>query len=605
MKNILQKREYKGRDLVLLMCRASPLYSAVAIIYRLIGAAIPTLTIVATAGFINAALAVMAGTRGLGAIALPIGGLIVVKFFQTLMNVIMEYINCRRKIYFRRALRPMIIARVAALEYHHIENPDTADLISRVTPVFDTEIVECFESVVYFAEQVIAALGVVITVMAGAWWAGLIIIASAVPLIIIAKKAGERSYEAKRKTSKLHRRTAYLSEVLKSREAVEERTVYGYTDAVNDVYMEQFHKARKIQLWVDLKNFIRMKAGGVFGSIIAIGTILSMVPSVLNKSIDYGMFIALMGGIINLVRTASWGVNNLIQNIAAKREYLRDLTRFMELETVEEFDALPEPGMDFEKITFENVSFTYPGTEKPVLKDLSFAIEKGRHYSFVGVNGAGKTTITKLLTGLYTNYTGEIRVDGRSLRELSQAELKGMSTVVYQDFARYSFSFYDNIAIGAINSDRNEAAVENAARLIGLAETVKKLPDGMNSYLGKIYEGGVDISGGEWQRVAMARSLVSSAPLCILDEPTAALDPLSESRVYSQFENISKGRTTIFISHRLGSTKLADIIYVLDDGHIAERGSHVQLMQNDGLYAQMYKSQADWYTDEEGEREYA
>ncbi|NLA88068.1 MAG: ABC transporter ATP-binding protein, partial [Clostridiales bacterium] len=345
MKNILQKRQYKSRDLLLLMCRVSPLFSAIAVIYRLIGAAIPTLTIIATAGFINAALSVVAGTRELSAIVLPISGLMGVTLFQALIgSVIMGYINCRRSIYFRRVLRPMIIARVAALEYRHIENQDTADLISRVAPNFDTQIAECFDSVISLAGQVISALGVVITVMAGAWWAGLIIGASAVPLMIIAKKAGERSYEAGRETSKLHRRTAYLSGVLKSREAVEERTVYGYTDAMNDVYMEQFHKARKIQQWVNLKNFIKMKAGGVFGSIIAIGTILTMVPSVLNKSIDYGMFIALMGGIINLVRSMSWGVNNLIQNIAAKREYLRDLTKFMELEAAEDFEALPEPG---------------------------------------------------------------------------------------------------------------------------------------------------------------------------------------------------------------------------------------------------------------------
>lgn len=603
MKNILQKRTYRGWDLFFLMWRVSPLYAAVALVSRLLGASCATLTIYATAGFINAALAVVAGTRQLGAIMLPIGGLLGVMLYQTLVSIVfMRYINARKKIYFRKTLRPMILRHVSSLAYWHIENQDTADLISRVAPKFDTEVVACYDAVLNLAGQALSALGVVVTVMTRAWWAGLIIIASAAPLMYIAKKAGERSYEAQRETSKIHRRTAYLSGVLTSRDAVEERTVYGYTDALNSIFFERFHAARKIQQWVDFKNFLKMKAGGVLGSVIAVATILTMLPAVLDGRIDFGMFIALMGGIIDLARSMAWGVNSQIQEIAAKREYLRDLTAFMALDTVGDATVLPAPGMDFERIVFENVSFTYPGTKKPVLDNVNFVIEKGRHYAFVGVNGAGKTTITKLLTGLYSNYTGQILVDGRSLRDFSQAELKGLSAVVYQDFARYSFSLYDNIAIGAPDAD--EAAVLEAVELIGLTETADKLPCGIHTPLGKVYTDGADISGGEWQRVAMARSLVNNAPLRILDEPTAALDPVGESRVYTQFEQITRGKTTIFISHRLGSTKLADVIYVLGEGRIAEQGSHSQLMAQGGLYAEMFNAQANWYTDKK-ERENA
>ncbi len=307
-----------------------------------------------------------------------------------------------------------------------------------------------------------------------------------------------------------------------------------------------------------LKNFIKQKSGGVFSSIIAIATILTMIPSVLNSNIEYGMFIALMGGIFSLVSSLAWGINNQVEKIAEYKEYIRDLTKFIALDTVGDATVLPKTNMSFKQISFENVSFTYPGTDKLILDGLSFTIDRGGHYSFVGINGAGKTTITKLLTGLYTNYTGEIKVDGRSVREFTQAELKGLSTVVYQDFAKYSFSLYDNIAVGFVKA--SEQDISDAVELIGLSDTVSKLPNGIHTYLGKIYTDGVDISGGEWQRVAMARSLVSPAPLRILDEPTAALDPLGESRVYSQFEQISKGKTTVLISHRLGSTKLADII---------------------------------------------
>jgi ATP-binding cassette subfamily B protein len=606
LKNILKKREYTNWDLFALMWRVSPFYAAVALLFRLIGSSTATLTIFATAGFINAALAVGAGTRALSAVFVPIGGLLGVMLYQTLVNfVLMSYLNNKRKIYFRRLLRPLIIGQVAALSYRHIENQDTADLISRVVPGFDDEVIACYNSVLSLGGQVLSMLGVIATVMSSVWWAGLIIIGSAVPLMFIAKKAGERSYEARRETSKITRKAYYLSGVLKSRDAVEERTVYGYTDGLNDIFAERYHTARKIQQWVNLKNFVKSKLGGILSSAVAVITILTMIPSVLGQKVDYGMFIALMGGIFSLVSSMAWGINNQIQEITAKKEYLKDLTKFMALDTVDDATTLPAPEVRFNRIAFEHVSFTYPGTEKLILDDISFTIDRGRHYSFVGVNGAGKTTITKLLTGLYTNYTGEILVDGRSLRAFTQAELKGLSTVVYQDFAKYSFSLYDNIAVG--NPDADEKAVDEAVKLIGLTETAEKLPQGLQTYLGKVYKDGVDLSGGEWQRVAMARSLVSGAPLRILDEPTAALDPLSESRVYSQFEQISQGKTTIFISHRLGSTKLADTIYVLAEGRIAEQGSHSALLAEGGLYADMFSAQAGWYTDkaEEGETLYA
>ncbi|GHT95775.1 multidrug ABC transporter permease [Spirochaetia bacterium] len=598
--SILEQRAYTSRDLVLLMFRVSPFYSLITIIQEFIGALTPTITIIATAGFIDAALAVAAGTKPLSAIALPIGALMGVMLYQSLFqNVLMSYVNCRRNIFFRRTLRPQIVAAVAALEYRHIENQDTADLIKRVAPDFDFEIINCFSSVMNLARVVVSTVGVILTLGASCWWAALIIVVSSVPLMFIAKKAGEETYETDREVTKIRRRAEYISQVLTSREAVEERTVYGYTGALNTLYLERFNRARKISLRVSFKNFVKQKAGGVFGSVIAVVTILTMIPSALDGRIEYGMFIALMGGIFALVSSLSWGINWQIAEIARKKEYLKDLTKLMALETVTEAITESAAGMGFDKIEFRSVSFTYPGTDKKILDGVNFEIERGRHYSFVGINGAGKTTITKLLTGLYTNYEGEILIDGRPLRDFPQAEMKGLSTVVYQDFAKYSFSLYDNIAIGAAGATETE--VNAAIDLIALREAVTKLPDGAQTNLGKIYENGVDLSGGEWQRVAMARSLVSKAPLRILDEPTAALDPVSESHVYSQFEQISQGKTTIFISHRLGSTKLADTIFVLADGKIAETGSHRALMDLKGLYAEMYSAQADWYVTKEAE----
>ncbi|EGT0694222.1 ABC transporter ATP-binding protein, partial [Clostridium perfringens] len=216
----------------------------------------------------------------------------------------------------------------------------------------------------------------------------------------------------------------------------------------------------------------------------------------------------------------------------------------------------------------------------------------------VGANGSGKTTITKLLTGLYDNFEGDILINNKSIKDYSFSDLKGLTSVVYQDFSKYSISIKDNVAVGNINKidDINFSdKIADALEIIQLKDKVDSLKDGIKTELGKLKESSIDLSGGQWQRIAMARSIVSDSELVILDEPTAALDPVSESNVYENFEQISKDRTTIFISHRLGSTKLANEILVLQDGKLAEVGSHEYLINKKGIYADMYESQKEWY----------
>ncbi|MBW9158790.1 ATP-binding cassette domain-containing protein [Clostridium tagluense] len=229
---------------------------------------------------------------------------------------------------------------------------------------------------------------------------------------------------------------------------------------------------------------------------------------------------------------------------------------------------------------------------------MSFVIEHGKHYAFVGSNGAGKTTITKLITGLYDEYEGDILIDGNNIREYSQSYLKALCSVVYQDFAKYYISFKDNLSIGRINGIKNKGndiLIQDAVSTMSLNDVIESLPHGMDTPLGKIKSKGVDVSGGQWQRIAMARAIISPSPLRILDEPTAALDPISESNIYEKFEEISRGGTTIFISHRLGSTKLSDEIFVLGNGQVVESGNHNELISKNGVYTEMYESQKGWY----------
>lgn len=596
---ILKNKKYGALDMIILPFRVSPFYSAVFALQRILSGLIPSFTIFITAKFINTALAVLNKTTEIRDIFVPIALLAGMKLYEVLIGVLMNFADCRAKILYRKKLCPEMLEKRAKLEYRHIESQNTADLIKRVCPKIDTTVREMYTSILELTEIIVFAAGIIIALFTQVWWVALLIAASSVPILIVATKAGERSYKADREMSKIDRRTWYLSDVLRSREAVEERSVYGYSGKLNEQFADRFEFARKFRMKVSSGNFIKQKMGGIVTSLLSIIVMLAMLQPVVQGRIDIGMFIGMMSGVFGFTSRLSWGVNRIVQDLAGKKEYLKDLTEFMKLEEHEDANALPDRKVTFNKIEFRNVSFKYPGTDKLVLDNVSFVLENGKHYAFVGVNGAGKTTITKLITGLYTNYEGEILVDGRPLRSFSQSEIKGLSSVVYQDLAKYYISMYDNIAIGCLNQEYSLPDIENAAELAGLSDTIAKLHDGIDTPLGKVYEKGVDISGGEWQRVAMARGIVSSAPLKILDEPTASLDPVSESMIYRKFEQISRGRTTIFISHRLGSTKLADIIYVISDGRIAESGSHEELMKKNGIYAEMFRTQAEWYKSSE------
>lgn len=230
-------------------------------------------------------------------------------------------------------------------------------------------------------------------------------------------------------------------------------------------------------------------------------------------------------------------------------------------------------------------------------------LSAGKHYAIVGMNGAGKTTIVKLLTSLYDDYEGEIRINGKELRTIDLSMRKAMVSVIYQDFCRYPLDIYHNVSIGNINAMDDSESVETAAAVMGLSPLLESLPEGIKTPVSKIHENGIDLSGGQWQRIALARLAVSNAPLKILDEPTAALDPISESKLYGQFHKIMKRSAaadtmTIFVSHRLGSTKLADEIIVINRGKVAEMGTFEELVHKNGLFAQMFHSQAQWYQEE-------
>ena len=291
------------------------------------------------------------------------------------------------------------------------------------------------------------------------------------------------------------------------------------------------------------------------------------------------------------------GLLTSFSSTAGQALYLNDLFSFFEVkpEILSPEHPVPFPQPIRHGFVFEDVGFIYPGADRWAVRHLSLTLKAGEVVALVGENGAGKTTLVKLLTRLYDPDEGRILLDGHDLRDYDLEDLRGSVGVIFQDFVRYNFTAGDNIAVGRISARDDHARIARAARSSQADEVIARLPGGYEQRIGKRFKNGVELSGGEWQKVAIARAYMREAEVLILDEPTAALDARAEFEVFQRFKELSKGKTAVLISHRFSSVRMADRIFVLADGKVEVVGTHDELVSRPGLYAELFELQAAGY----------
>ncbi|MGZ5651613.1 MAG: ABC transporter ATP-binding protein, partial [Usitatibacter sp.] len=284
-------------------------------------------------------------------------------------------------------------------------------------------------------------------------------------------------------------------------------------------------------------------------------------------------------------------------NVAGQALYLDDLFSFFEIEPeiASPPDPRPFPNPIREGFTFEDVGFKYPGADRWAVRNLSFHLRAGEVLALVGENGAGKTTIVKLLARLYDPDEGRILLDGCDVKQYDLFELRRNIGVIFQDFVRFHLSAADNIAVGSIEARGDRERIVRAAQRSLADEVIEKLPAGYEQVIGRRFKTGVDLSGGEWQKIAIARAYMREAQVLILDEPTAALDARAEFEVFQRFKELSAGKTAVLISHRFSSVRMADRIVVLGDGRVEAVGTHEELLAHGGRYAELFELQAAGY----------
>jgi ATP-binding cassette, subfamily B, bacterial len=381
-----------------------------------------------------------------------------------------------------------------------------------------------------------------------------------------------------------------------SKESAKELRLFGlgsflvdrYQALANEVHHQTFGLARR-RLFIGL-SFALLGTIGYYGSYAF--AIHQTVIGVLSL------------GTLTLLAGAIAGTNSNIQavlgtfsSIAGQALFLTDLLEFFSVKpkVFSKPGAMLIPRPIRRGFEFKNVSFSYPGSSKKVLNNINFRLEPGERIALVGKNGQGKTTIVKLLTRLYEPTAGQILLDGVDIRDYNLQDLWKEIGVIFQDFMRYELPCYENIAMGRIEDRKNSSRIRAAAHKSLADEVIQKLPHHYNQRLGCRFEGGVDLSGGEWQKIALARAYLRDSQLLILDEPTASLDARSEHEVFERFSELTEGKMALLISHRLSTVRMADRILVLENGSIAEEGPHEQLIKIGGGYAEMFELQAASY----------
>lgn len=483
-----------------------------------------------------------------------------------------------------------IIQKYKNLDYSCYEKSATYDIISRISKNPGEKLKLIYWKIIEIIKILISLVGLVLVFRQASNLLIVIFILFLIPMLYENYKAGSLWYELYAKQTMDERKVAYYERLLTSKTSLIELIIYQATDYIKSLWEKQSEKMLKEKDATLQKVEKALLKKSLFATLWYICCTGILIHSVMTGHISVGLFIALFNTTLSIVGT----ITSLLETFGDFSKEIKEvsyISSFFELKNTESRTAhIDHP---IHRIRFEHVSFAYPNSEKEVLHDANFEIDLSRSTALVGENGSGKTTIIKLLCGLYRPTKGRIMIDDQDLNKLSSQEIGKLIKVVFQDFYQYELTVRENIGFGNLGELDRDDKLNNALELVNLKD-VKDL--GLDRNLGKLEMDGVDLSKGQWQRLAVSRLFLTDTAYVILDEPTASMDPVSEYKMYQLFCSLMKSRGSLMISHRLASAKMADHILVLKHGNIIEQGNHDDLMKNQGIYYTLFCKQAEWYT---------
>ena len=496
---------------------------------------------------------------------------------------------------FTRHVSVQVMAHASRLDLSTYEDPAFHDTLERAR-VQATDRVGMVHALGSLLQQGVAVVALSASIAYFSPWLLLLLVIAVVPAFVGESHFAFLSYSLNIQQTPARRRLDYLRLLGTSKEAAKELKLFGLAPFVTGEYARLADRLYHQNVRLARRRLL----SGALLSLISTGSYYGAYAYVVFRTVSGDLSWGDLQFLAGALAAANGGIQALFStfsNIADQSLFLTDLVEFFKVQPTirSKPHAIPAPRPMRYGIEFENVSFAYPGNSRLVLDRLNLRIGLGDRIALVGANGQGKTTIVKLLARQYDPTAGRILLDGVDLRDYCVEDLHREIGVIFQDFMRYDMTARQNIAVGRIDVEARNDEIELAARKSLANAVISKLPLGYDQLLGRRFDGGLDLSGGEWQKIALARAYLRDAQLLVLDEPTAALDARSEYEVFQRFAELTAGKTAVLISHRFSTVRMADRIVVLGDGQIIEQGSHRDLIRRRGQYAEMFELQAASY----------
>lgn len=593
------KRIFKAyRDLIGIIFRESPWLVALTLGCTVLSGLLVPAGIYVNTNVLDGGLAVARGQMAFGDYWIFLVLFVIAAILPEILDqIVYVYVEPRSLLILRTAYRARMLRKLKTMKYEHFEAEASAEIIDKAYNRVESAARHLWPMYVYarFA-GLIAGVGTLIYVFRIRWWLLLTVLLPFLLETYVSARNNFNIYNELETYWKKERKYGILGNYLRSRNYTKELKAYGNADYIIDVYKTRLGERNRDYERYYFRNLRKILLGGNITKFATILNVILLLVLFTQGQLTVGLFIAM--------------TNVMFGNLYDHLNLFAGFFKWsgMHVNTYEYYDKFfalsdePEGTADVLPDTFDiefrDVWFRYPGTEKDILKGLSFRVKNGEKASIVGENGEGKSTMIKLLLGLFTPDRGEILVGGRDLAEYPLSLRTKLFGPVFQDFSRYSITIRENIGVGDIDSLDQEEKIREAARkgkADGFAESYEK---GYDTLLGRDFKEGVDLSGGQWQRIAISRAFMGDKPILLLDEPTSQLDPLAKADLYHEFAHMVENKTALFITHRLGSTMITDRIFVIRDGRIAETGTHEELMETGGIYATMFQAQKQWYRQE-------
>ncbi len=515
---------------------------------------------------------------------------------STLLNSLSSLSNNVLRSLLTRHVNTLIIDKAINLDLQYFEDPVFYDGMQNARRRADSSALAIVSSISQVAQQFITLVSLVALLVGFSPWLAVVVILAAVPNFLSNSRFAEMSFRALSRRAPESRLLSYIETLLTSNETVKEIKLFGLGPALKERYGDLFTQFLEEDASIARRNTFASLAWGMLSNLAYYGSYIWVIVRTITQVITLGD----MTMFLSVFRQSQRSVQSLLESFSRLYEnnlYLDNLLDFLAIEPALESpeNGLIAPTPIRDGIRFENVSFMYPGSSRYVLKNINLYIKPGESIALVGLNGAGKTTLIKLLTRLYDPTEGRITLDGIDLREYDMKSLHQRFGVIFQDYVRYQFTVRENIGFGQIEDLDNQERIEDAADKGGADEVVAELPDSYDTVLGRRWNRGQELSGGQWQKIALSRAFMRKAEVLILDEPTSALDAEAEYEIFLRFRELMEGRVAVLISHRFSTVRMADRIVVLQEGRIVELGSHQELMSRNQAYAHLFNLQAEGY----------